>query len=77
MMSSYCVKSKLLQNWHQFFVHDDEYFKCLLRDPNYLGEEMFIMRIGMCDEVGLNVDQNVIRAYNIMHVRYRMQVEWG
>jgi len=48
-------------------VHDDEYFKYLLRDPNYLGEEMFIMRIGMC-EVGPNVDPNVIGAYNIMHV---------
>jgi hypothetical protein len=57
-------------------VHDDEYFKYLLRDPNYLGEEMFIMRIRMC-EVGPNVDQNVIRAYNIMHARYRMQVDWG
>jgi len=57
-------------------VHDDEYFNYLLRDPDYLGEEMFIVRIGMC-EVGLNNDQNVIRAYNIMHVGHKMQVEWG
>jgi hypothetical protein len=52
-------------------VHDDDYFKYLLRDLDYLGEEMFIMGIGMC-EVGLNVDPNAIRAYNIMHVGYRM-----
>ncbi len=64
-------KSKLYQNWHQFFVHDDDYFKYLLRDLDYLGEEMFITGIGMC-EVGPNVDPNAIRAYNIMHVGYRM-----
>jgi hypothetical protein len=48
-----------------------------LGDPNYLGEDMFIMkRIRRC-EIGLNVDQDVIRAYNKMHVGYKVQMEWG
>jgi hypothetical protein len=25
------------------FTHDDEYFEFLLGDPEYIGEEMFIM----------------------------------
>jgi len=59
------------------FLHGDEYFEYLLGDPGYLGEEMFIMwRIGRC-EIGLNVDQNAIKAYNKMCVGYKMQVEWG
>ncbi len=38
---------------------------------------MFIMkRIRRC-EIGLNVDQDVIRAYNKMHVGYKVQMEWG
>lgn len=27
-------------------------------------------------EVGPNVDENVIKAYNKMHVGYKVQVEW-
>jgi hypothetical protein len=37
-------------------VHDDEYFEYLLRDPIYLGKEMFLMRrIGRHD-MGFNVN---------------------
>jgi hypothetical protein len=58
-------------------LHGDEYFEYLLGNHGYLSEEMFIMwRIGRC-EIGFNVDQNVIKAYNKMHVGYKMQVEWG
>jgi len=38
---------------------------------------MFIMfRIGQW-ELPLNVDHNVVQAYNKIHVRFRVQVEWG
>ncbi len=68
---------ELHKNWHQFFLHGDKYFEYLLGYPGYLGEEMFIMRrIGRC-EVGPNVDQNVIRAYNKIHAKYRVRMEWG
>jgi hypothetical protein len=51
-------------------LHGDEYFKYLLGDLGYLGEEMFIMRrIGRC-EIGPNANQDVIRAYNKIHVGY-------
>jgi len=33
-------------------------------------------RIKRC-EIGPNVDQDAIKAYNKMHVGYRVQVEWG
>jgi hypothetical protein len=50
-------------------------FEYLLRDHGYLSEEMFIMKkIERCG-MGPNVDQDVIRAYNKMHVKYRMLVE--
>jgi hypothetical protein len=58
-------------------LHGDEYFEYLLGDHGYLGEDVFIMkRIGRC-EIGPNVDQDVIRAYNKMHVGYKVQMEWG
>jgi hypothetical protein len=48
-----------------------------LGDPGYIGEEMFIMRrIGRC-EIGFNVDQDVIRAYNKIDVGYGVRAEWG
>ncbi len=58
-------------------MHGDEYFEYFLGDLGYLDEEMFIMRrIGRC-EIDLNVDQDVIKAYNKMHVGYKVRVEWG
>jgi hypothetical protein len=49
-------KFKLHKNWHQLFLHGDEYLEYLLRDNGYLREEMFIMkRIKRC-EIGPNVD---------------------
>jgi hypothetical protein len=36
--------SSVYQNWCQYFTHGDEYFEYLLGNPNYMGEEMFIMR---------------------------------
>ncbi len=33
-------------------------------------------RIGKC-EIGSNVDLDVIRTNNKMHVRYKMRMEWG
>jgi hypothetical protein len=55
-------------------LHGDEHFEYLLGYHGYLGGEMFIMkRIGRC-EMGLNVDQHVIRAYNKIHV---MECEWN
>jgi hypothetical protein len=44
----------------------------LLGVPNYLSEKMFIMRRLGRQEVGPNVNEDVIRAYNNMHVSYKM-----
>ncbi len=58
-------------------MHGDEYFEYLLGYPSYLGEEMFIMKRIRRHEIGLNADQDTIKAYNKMHVGYRVWVEWG
>ncbi len=55
-------------------MHDDEYFKYLLEDPSYLGENMFIVK--RC-EIRPNANQDVIKTYNKMHVGYKVRVEWG
>ncbi len=58
-------------------MHDDGYFEYLLVDLGYLGKKMFIIkRIGRC-EVAPNANQNAIKAYNTMHVKYRMRMVWG
>jgi hypothetical protein len=48
-----------------------------LGDPSYLGEEMFIMRRIGRREIGPNANQDAIKAYNKMHVRYIMWVDGG
>jgi hypothetical protein len=58
-------------------MHDDEYFEYLLRDLGYLGEKMIIMQKLGRWEVGPNSYDDVIKAYNNMHFRYRVPVEWG
>jgi L-rhamnose isomerase len=63
---------ELHKNQHYFFVHDDENFEYLLGDSSYLGEKTFILkRIGRC-KINLNVDRDVINAYNKMHLKYKM-----
>jgi hypothetical protein len=46
-------------------------------DPGYLDEEMFIMFQLRKPELAHGHDQNVINAYNKMHVGYRVKMEWG
>ncbi len=57
------------QNWHQYFTHGDEYFEYLLKDPCYMGEEMFIMRRIGQRKFAPNVTQD---TYNKMHARFRV-----
>ncbi len=49
-------------------MNDDQYFEYLLEDLDYLSEEMLIMNRIKKHGVASNVDQDVIKAYNIMHV---------
>ncbi len=63
---------ELFQNSCHFFVHDDEYFEYLLGDLGYLGKKMIIMRKLGKWEVGSNSCDDVIKAHNNMHVRYRV-----
>jgi len=58
------------KEWHQYFIHEENYFELLLGDPNYMGEGMFIMkRIGR-RELAPNSNLDAIQAYNKMHVGY-------
>jgi hypothetical protein len=66
--------SAIYREWHQYFIHHDEF---LLEDPRYLGEEMFIMKRMGRQELPPDVDHGVIQVYNKMHVGFKVQVEWG
>jgi len=45
VMSSYCANLSCIRINIKFFMHDNhEYFEYLLKDPSYLGKEMFIMK---------------------------------
>jgi hypothetical protein len=47
----------------------------LLGDPNYIGENMFIMRRLDNVERLPNINDIALMAYNKMHVGYRVRVE--
>ncbi len=34
----------LYKNWHECFMHTNDYFEYLLGDLGYMDEEMFVMR---------------------------------
>ncbi len=69
--------SNLYANWHNHFTHMDEYFEHLVGYPSYMGEKMFIMWLIGQHELILNTDLGTMKAYNKMHVRYRVKPEWG
>jgi hypothetical protein len=49
-----------------------EIFDNFLREPSYLDKKLFIMKKIGRSKVAFNADQNVIKAYNTMHVVYIM-----
>jgi hypothetical protein len=55
------------KSWHQYFVHTYEYFECLLCDPSYMGEDIFVMHHIGKHEFAPGVHLDVVRAYNKMH----------
>jgi len=58
-------------------VHRDNYFECLMGDPCYMGEEMFVMHQFGRQELAPCNDLQLVQLYNKMHVGYKVQVEWG
>jgi hypothetical protein len=62
--------SAIYREWCIYFTHWDDYFKYLLADPGYLGEEMFIMRRMGKQKLPLNADHGVVNVYNKMHVGF-------
>ncbi len=69
--------STLYKERHQYFIHEENYFELLLGDPNYMGEEMFIMKRIERWELAPNSNLDAIQTYNKMHVEYRVQLKWG
>ena len=65
--------------WRDYFTHDDanEYFEYVLGDSGYVGTEMFILRRIQGQEMGADIQQPVVDAWNKMHSGYQIQVEWG
>jgi hypothetical protein len=51
-------------------VHGDDYFEYLLRDPGYVGEEIFIMRRVGRREIPDESDMAAIDLYNRMPAGY-------
>ncbi len=58
-------------------MNDDQHFEYLLGELDYLNEEMFIVNKIKKHGVAFNVDQDVIKAYNIMHVWVQSASEMG
>ncbi len=65
---------ELHQSWCQFFVHDDEYFEYLFGNLGHLSKKNSSWRGRW--EVGPNSGDDAIKAYNNMHVKYIVWMEW-
>ena len=65
--------------WRDYFAHDDanQYFEYVLGDSGYVGTEMFMLGRIQGQEMGAEIAQPVVDAWNKMHAGYRIQVEWG
>jgi hypothetical protein len=55
----------------------DAYFEYLLEDPNYMGEEMFVMWWVWEAQAYPLHDLDTWKTYNKMHTKYKIQMEWG
>jgi len=66
--------SNLYANWRNHFTYMNEYFEYLLGDLSYMGEKMW--SIGR-HELFLNTHLGTMKAYNKMHVKYRVKPELG
>lgn len=86
-------ESHLHKNWRDYFTRLDEYIEFLLGDrkdlysrqllltqpfttAGYLGVEMYIMRRVDAREF-VNIQGDVLNAYNKRHAGKRVKVEWG
>lgn len=69
------VTSTSIGHSHAHFTHGGGCFEYLLGDPNYIGENMFIMRRLGNVEKPSKIDDRALMAYNKMHVGYRVRVE--
>ena len=74
---SYLHASSLNRNWRDYFTHTNNYFEYVLGDPGYQGRDQYILRRLRRQEQNLLADNDVINAYDNMHVGFRVQVEWG
>ena len=67
-----CLRaSDMYETWCEHFAHDDatQYFEYMLGDSRYVGIEMFIMCCIQGQEMGPNIEQPVVDAWNKMHAR--------
>jgi hypothetical protein len=65
------------KTWRAHFTHDDNHFEYVLGNPAYQGGDMYIMRHVGTRELHADADLSTVRAFNKMHVGYRVRVEWG
>ena len=69
--------SDFYRRWCVFFTHTDGYFRHYLGDHGYHGDNMFIMQhLGQVKH-SPDMDEGALTAYNKMHARYQVGVEWG
>ncbi len=60
-------QSNIHTNWCQHFIHRNKYFKYLLGEPWYMGEDIFMMRQIEKHELAPRTNLLVIIVYNKMH----------
>ncbi len=57
------------------FIHGNEHFKYLLVDLKYMGKEMLVMHCIERQRLTLSTNVDAIKAYNEMHLSYKIKVE--
>lgn len=69
-------KSNLFTKYCQVFVHVNKYFECLLENPNYMDERIFMMWHLGRRELVLKHNLDVMHAYKTSTCTYKVKVEW-
>lgn len=67
----------LTQSEKIYFTHTDEHFEMVLGDVGYVGADRYIPHHMGRERIPLSVDVFAINAFNKLHARHQVKVEWG
>jgi hypothetical protein len=59
-------QSNIHKSWCRYCVHTNEYFEYLLKNPGYMGEDMFLMHHIGRRELVVGIHMDFVNTYNKM-----------